>query len=108
MYSSACQRVITLTRLPTLALPATAPTSGSANQRTSLRIDVGREIGVGIERHDDLAPRLGKTAIERGRLAAIGDGDEPHARVVARMKCAPPRRVSSLEPSSMTMTSRLG
>jgi hypothetical protein len=37
-YSSACQRVIMLMRLPTLALPATALTAGSSNQRTSLEI----------------------------------------------------------------------
>ena len=36
MYSSACQRVHRFTRLPTLALPATAPILGSAKWQTSL------------------------------------------------------------------------
>jgi hypothetical protein len=34
-YSTACQRVTRLTRLPTLALPAIAPISASSNQRAS-------------------------------------------------------------------------
>ena len=41
IYSSACQRVIMLMRLPTLALPATAPIFWSANQRISCEIVSG-------------------------------------------------------------------
>ena len=69
-YSSACQRVIMLMRLPTLALPATAPTAGSANQRTSLEIASCLEMGVGVERYDDrrraracLRPELSAAAL---------------------------------------------
>ena len=36
-YSMCCQAPISVSRLPTLALPATAPTRGSANGCTSSR-----------------------------------------------------------------------
>ena len=41
MYSSACQRVSQRDRLPTLTLPATAPTVGSTKWRTNLRMASG-------------------------------------------------------------------
>ena len=86
IYSSACQRVIMLMRLPTLALPATAPISGSVNQRTSREMVVRLELGVGIQRHHHFALRIGQAHIQRIGLAAIGNGDHAHPRLVHEMR----------------------
>ena len=81
MYSSACQRVSRLMRLPTFALPATAPIVSSPNQRASSRDGIGLEMGIGVESDDDLAVRGGKSRVDRSRLAAVCHRDERHARI---------------------------
>ena len=58
--------------MPTLALPATAPISSSSNQRARRAIVVCLELGVGVERDDHVALRQHHAAVERRRLAAIG------------------------------------
>ena len=57
MYSSACQRVSRLMRLPTLALPATAPIDLSPNQRVRRAMVSRFKMGIGVERDDNLAMR---------------------------------------------------
>ncbi len=85
MYSSACQRVSQRLRLPTLTLPATAPMRGSAKWRTSLRERVGRDRGVGVNRHHNFAVRLAQRARQRRRFAVIGLVQDAHARIVAKV-----------------------
>ena len=107
IYSSACQRVTMLTRLPTLALPATAPILGSANQRASRPDGVGVELGVGIERHHDGAVGVRQPDVQGIGLAAVGERDQADARLAPNS----PRTTSavlSVEPSSSTSTSRSG
>ena len=43
-------------------------------------------MGVGVEGDDDVAACLFEPAIERGGLAAIGDGDEPDPGIGAEMR----------------------
>ena len=81
IYSSACQRVIMLMRLPTLALPATAPTFGIGEPAHQPRDGVGVELGVGVQRHHHLAAGVGQADVQRIGLAAIGNGDHAHPRL---------------------------
>ena len=54
---------------PTLALPATAPTDGSANGWTSRPTVVGLEHRVAVDHDDQLVPGVGDAGVERGGLA---------------------------------------
>ena len=107
IYSSACQRVIMLVRLPTFALPATAPTLGSANQRTSRAIVSRLELRVGVERDNDLAARAREAGIQRVRLAAIGECAAARRADRCRTCCCTTSDVRSCEPSSTTMISKI-
>jgi hypothetical protein len=42
------------------------------------------ELGIGVERDDDLAVGSGEGAVERAGLAAVGQGHQPHARLVPK------------------------
>ena len=71
MYSMACQRVTRLIRLPTLALPATAPTVGSASGATSAAMLPGGN-SVSASRATRISPRgVSQPVVERARLAAV-------------------------------------
>ena len=70
-YSSAWKRVMRFIWLPTTAVPATAPTSGSAKCRVSRVDGVGHEEGVGINGNDHLGVGQVDCEIERGSLAAV-------------------------------------
>ena len=67
MYSSACQRVSQRERLPTLTLPATAPSFGSEKWRSEFADGVGLDFGVGVDGDDDfgVALRHGAAAARR-------------------------------------------
>ena len=92
MYSSACQRVIMLMRLPTLALPATAPISGSANQRTRRAI-VSRWNCVSASSATMMSPRRSREAdVQRVRLAAIRHADQRDALIAAERSLQNRRR----------------
>ena len=82
-YSIACQRVTRLTRLPTLALPATAPIAGIGEPAGEPGDRLRLELGVGVERDDDLAAGQREAAVQRLGLAAIGEGQQLHPRFVA-------------------------
>ena len=71
MYSSACQRVQRLTRLPTLALPATAPTLGIGNAGPGAR-SRPRDHRVGINADVNLFIHMLQPEIERFRLSGVG------------------------------------
>ena len=91
-YSSACQRVMRLSRLPTTALPATAPTLGSANQRASRgRVSGGNRVSASSA--TTISPlRQGQAAVQRPRLAAVLEGQQRHPRLGRRTPRAPRRR----------------
>ncbi len=83
IYSSACHLVTRFTRLPTLALPATAPSFGSSNQRARRAIVVGSNCVSASSAMDDLALRLRQCGVERTRLAAVFQRQQANARIVA-------------------------
>ena len=83
IYSSACQRVTRLTRLPTFALPATAPSRGIDEPAREPGDRSRLELRIGIERDDDLAASTSiERVIERAGLAAIFQRQQSHARFV--------------------------
>ena len=111
MYSSACQRVHRLTRLPTLALPATAPTLGFKKCGTRREMASRRNHRVGVDADENLfiaagasvrsrAPRLCRSWAWSGSALARAASSAAKARRVTSS-------VSSREPSSITMTRRL-
>ena len=71
MYSRACQRVHRLTRLPTLALPATAPMVGSSKVGDELADGVGGNDGVGVDADVEFLVHLIEREVESGGLASI-------------------------------------
>ena len=82
-YSIACQRVTMLTRLPTFAFPATAPTLRIVQRLDQLRHRVGREQRVRIETDHDLAARVREPVVQRARLAAVRLAEHAHLRMIA-------------------------
>ena len=81
MYSSACQRVSRLIRLPTLALPATAPIDLSPNHRVR-RAMVSGSKWVSASRATTTSPcEEANPDIDGSRLAAVADCDERHSRI---------------------------
>ena len=72
MYSSACQRVSQRLRLPTLTLPATAPTLRVGEVAHQFANCVGVDGGVGVNGHHNLAVRFaqahGQSAADLPRL----------------------------------------
>ena len=106
-YSSACQRVSRLTRLPTLALPATAPTRGSENGPVS-RATVSGAKTVSLSSATTTSPR----AFSTPRLSA--EALPPFALAKMRTRgflanfSRSTSRVRSFEPSSTQTTSRTG
>ncbi len=103
-YSSACQRVIKLTRLPTRALPATAPTSGSSNQRARRpMVSAGNWVSASsattISPVASCRPRFSARALPPlGKRSSCTRGSRPNAASTAAA-------VPSVEPSSSTSTS---
>jgi hypothetical protein len=104
-YSTACQRVTRLMRLPTLALPATAPSFRIGEPARQPRDRRRLELGIGIERDDDLA---------RGQLPARSLSARalpPFSSVSSRTRGSSAKAsctialVSSFDPSSITITS---
>ncbi len=85
-YSSACQRVSQLMRLPTFTFPATAPTLGLTKCRTSLLMASGSIGGVRINGHDDAAGSLGQGMRKRGRFSAIGLVNNAHGGIAAELR----------------------
>ena len=85
-YSSACQRVTMLMRLPTLALPATAPIAGIGEPAGELAIGRRLELGVGVERHDDFRAAECQPQIQRTRLAAIAQRHQPNIAAGERLR----------------------
>ena len=111
MYSSACQRVQRLTRLPTLALPATAPTFGFSEVRHHACDGVGGDDGVGVDADEEFrVADMFEAIVESLGFAAVGLGEDedPAVRVFGGKSRRATSRVRSFEPSSMTMTRRLG
>ena len=81
MYSRACQRVHRLTRLPTLALPATAPTQRIVEVRNQLADCVGSDDGIGVDADIKLLGQPVEGEVQRGRLAPVGLGQHLNASI---------------------------
>ena len=79
MYSSACQRVHRLTRLPTLALPATAPIVGVGEVGDEALDGVVGDDAVGVDADVDLLVDVLEGEVERVGLAAVGLGEDGQA-----------------------------
>ena len=108
MYSRACQRVHRLTRLPTLALPATAPIVRILKVGNELGDGVGGDHGVGVDADIDLFVHAVERVVERGGLASVGLGEHLHAAGgdLGGVGLARHLEGAVLEPSSITMTWR--
>ena len=82
-YSIACQRVTRLTRLPTFALPATAPTCGSCSGSTSSATVFGAN-SVSASRQMTISPlAYAESVVQRARLAAVRLAKDAHLRMIA-------------------------
>ena len=80
MYSSACQRVQRLTRLPTLAFPAIAPTFGLRKCGTRCEIGVGRDDRVGVDADEDLfVGQMFEPEVQGFSFPGVGLGEDQHA-----------------------------
>ena len=79
MYSSACQRVQRLTRLPTLALPATAATFGLRKCGHHAGDGIGSDDGIGVDADEKfgIADVL-QSKVQRLSLAAVGLGENQY------------------------------
>ncbi len=101
-YSMCCQAPMRVSRLPTLALPATAPTFGSPKGWTS-----SRTVAASKTVSPSIITMRSWLALARPRLRAAG---LPAfcwrtTRTLGMRRSSTMRAVPSLEPSSMTMTS---
>src|ERR1700753_528519 len=76
MYSRACQRVHRLTRLPTLALPATAPMGGVGEVGHEALDGVVGDDAVGVDADVDLLVDVLEGEVEGVGLAAVGFGED--------------------------------
>ena len=74
-YSSACQRVSQLIRLPTFTFPATAPTLGIDKMPDKFADGVGLDRSVGVDGHDNAARSFGEGMRKRSRLSADWAGE---------------------------------
>ena len=102
-YSMCCQRPTMPRRLPTLTLPATAPTAGSANGCTSRRIESGSKT-VSPSTITIRSWRASATPV----LSAFGlppSGTRTTRTLPQAERARPCRPVPSVEPSSTTITS---
>ena len=102
-YSMCCQREISPRRLATLALPATAPTDGSANGCTRRPTVVGSNTVSPSIMTISSWRACGDAGVERGGLAAVGLPDHPHVR--QSRSASTISAVPSVQPSSTTSTS---
>ena len=105
-YSMCCQRPSSPRRLPTLVLPETAPTSGVGERRTSALHGVRLEDGVAVDQDQHVVPGCGRMPVlSAAGLPALACRI---SRTPGRPRRATTSAVSSVEPSSTTMTSTSG
>ena len=81
MYSSACQRVHRLTRLPTLALPAMAATRASRKCGTSFEIASGAMMVSASMPTNSSSVHVLQRVVERVGLAGVGLGQHRHPAI---------------------------
>ena len=99
-YSTCCQSVSSVCRLPTFTVPDTAPTPGSANQRTS-RATACRSSWVSASMATTTSPLAARSPWLRA------DHFPPFAwRITRTPRASAMLAVASVEPSSTTITSR--
>ena len=108
MYSSACQRVHRFTRLPTLALPATAPICGLAKCGPAWKSHL-RDHRIGVDAHIELFVESATAKFSASALPPFGAQHGQQAgRDLLRIGSRATSEVRSVDPSSITMMRRCG